>query len=101
MDQFHYPVLLQTACNYLDIKKGETYLDATLGGGGHTAEIIRRGGKVIALDQDQDAIDYCTAKFSSEIVGGDLKIFKSSFSHLDEFVKPEVLSGALFDLGVS
>jgi len=104
MDSYHIPVLLQTACNYLDVKKGEWYLDATLGGGGHTAEIIRRGGKVIGLDQDQDAIEYCQNKFSKEISNGQLITVKSAFSHLDEVLKNlniSDLSGVLFDLGVS
>jgi 16S rRNA (cytosine1402-N4)-methyltransferase len=101
MDPYHIPVLLQIACNYLNVKKHELYLDATLGGGGHTAEIIRRGGKVLALDQDQDAIDFCREKFRSEIAAGDLIIFKSPFSHLDEILQHQKVAGALFDLGVS
>lgn len=101
MDSFHIPVLLQVACDYLNIKKNEWYLDATLGGGGHTAEIIRRGGKVIAIDQDQDAIDHGLQKFAKEIQNGQLIITKSAFSHLDEILKNQHVSGAIFDLGVS
>mgnify|MGYP001578232403 CR=1 FL=1 len=101
MDSYHIPVLLQTACNFLNIKKDEWYLDATLGGGGHTAEILRRGGRVIGLDQDQDAIDYCSSQFSNQLATGQLIIVNSAFSHLDEVLKDRLISGALFDLGVS
>lgn len=56
----HKPVLLQEAVNGLQVKPGDVVVDATLGGGGHTQEILRRvlpGGKVIALDADQSALE--------------------------------------------
>jgi len=104
MDNYHIPVLLQTVCDYLDIKRGESYLDATIGGGGHTSEIIRRGGKVIGLDQDQDAIEFCQKKFLNEVADHDLILIKSAFSHLDEVLNSlniTQISGVILDLGVS
>jgi len=58
---YHNPVLPTIAIDWLAVQPGEKYIDATLGGGSHTAEIIRRGGKVLGLDQDPDAISACLA----------------------------------------
>lgn len=55
----HTPVLLQEAVEALHLKRGDTVVDATLGGGGHTQEILRRilpGGRVIAIDADESAL---------------------------------------------
>ena len=49
MSVFHTPVLLKEAIEYLNIKPGEEYIDATLGGGGHSARIIELGGKVLSV----------------------------------------------------
>ena len=56
----HIPVLLDEVIKYLDPKKGETILDATLDGGGHSGAIIPRllpGGKLIGIDQDRQLLD--------------------------------------------
>lgn len=57
MDNYHIPVLLKEAISSLNIIKDNKYIDATLGGGGHTEEILRLGGSVLALDVDDDAIN--------------------------------------------
>ena len=46
----HTPVLLQEAVDQLNVFKGGRYIDATFGSGGHSNEIVKRGGKVLALD---------------------------------------------------
>lgn len=94
---FHSPVLLQSACHYLDVKPGRLYVDATVGGGGHSQEIVRRGGKVLGIDQDPDAI-------SEAGNVKDLVLENTNFSHLDEAIEKHnwhPVSGILFDLGVS
>ena len=59
MKQFnHIPVLLEEAVDGLQVKKGKNYIDATLGGGGHTGLILQKGGIVLGIDQDNDAIDF-------------------------------------------
>jgi 16S rRNA (cytosine1402-N4)-methyltransferase len=85
---YHNPVLLQSACTLLDVKPGKKYIDATFGGGGHTAEIRRRGGQVLSIDQDPDA--------KADVV--------ANFTQLKEIVQNHnwlPVSGVLFDLGVS
>lgn len=56
----HTPVLLKETISYLDIKKGETVFDGTLNAGGHSksfCEILGKGGLIVGVDQDENAID--------------------------------------------
>ena len=56
---YHNPVLLNEAVGGLDIKNDGVYVDVTFGGGGHSKEILQRigpKGKLIAFDQDKDAL---------------------------------------------
>lgn len=106
MDSFHKPVLLQSACAFLDIHPGLKYVDATLGGGGHTAEILRRGGQVLGLDQDSQAVSACLTSQSLQpaLASGTFKVIPANFIHLREVVLQnhwQPLSGILFDLGLS
>lgn len=92
--------------NFLEIKKGEWYIDATFGRGGHTAEILKRGGKVIAFDRDAEAIAYGTHHFATFIENSSLKLIENNFDSLissieSHFsVQPKV-EGILFDFGTS
>ena len=108
MEQFHIPVLLQSACTYLNIRPGKRYIDATAGGGGHTREILVRGGHVLALDQDREAISEITACLVPPHPlgekGPDLVLVHSNFIHLREVAEGHQwrpVSGILFDMGVS
>lgn len=102
---YHNPVLRTEAIDWLDIQPGEKYIDATLGGGSHTAEIIRRGGRVLGLDQDPDAISACLALPKPLGEGGpDLVLVQTNFIHLAEIAAQyqwQPVAGILFDLGVS
>ena len=56
---YHDPVLLKESVDGLDIKENGIYVDVTFGGGGHSKEILRRlgpNGKLVAFDQDEDAL---------------------------------------------
>jgi len=60
MNDFHNPVLLERSVKALKIKKNGVYVDTTYGGGGHSKEILKslgKEGKLVALDQDDEAID--------------------------------------------
>ena len=94
---FHKTVLLQPTVTFLAVKPGGHYVDCTLGGGGHTAEIIRQVGKVLGLDQDPEALQACLD------LEGLIKV-QSNFIHLAEVVKShswQPVLGILLDLGVS
>lgn len=99
MDKFHTPVLTKESIDYLKIKKDCWYIDCTLGGGGHAIEIIKNGGKVLGIDQDPDAIDEVSKKFSEEIEQGKLILKKDNFINLKHLNDP--VCGVLFDLGLS
>jgi 16S rRNA (cytosine1402-N4)-methyltransferase len=88
----------------LNIKADGIYIDGTLGGGGHSLEIVKRldGGRLIAVDRDSDALMYAGEKlkaYSSKItfVHDD---FKNGTAHLDR-LKIDKVDGILLDLGVS
>lgn len=100
--QFHIPVLLKETIDFLNIKKGSKYIDATLGGGGHSLQIAKKGGRILGIDQDPEAVEFAQKNFVSN--GLEIITERASFTHLEEVAikhgfKPA--SGILFDLGVS
>lgn len=108
MDTYHTSVLLQEAIDLLNIKSGEWYIDATLGGGGHSLEILRHGGRVLGIDVDQEALDWVEKDIRSKIkdvrIGQDLILARGNFRDIDKIARKngvEAVAGILFDLGVS
>lgn len=101
---YHKPVLLQEAIRYLVHEPDGMYLDATLGGGGHSAHILdhlSEKGHLYAIDQDEDAIRHCRKRFNEETR---ITVIKGNFGYMDILLPKEVdgeLDGVLFDLGVS
>jgi 16S rRNA (cytosine1402-N4)-methyltransferase len=101
----HVTVLLKETVDGLDIKPGGTYVDCTLGGGGHSSYLLSQlteGGRLIAFDQDEIAIQNAKEKFSS--YGEQFITVKSNFRYLSEKLQElgiTEVDGILFDLGVS
>lgn len=99
----HRPVLLEQTIGSLDIKPDGIYLDGTAGGGGHSAEILKRlgNGRLICVDQDPDAIRTLHERFDGyenvTIVQSNFSEMRSILSELDI----ESLDGVLLDIGVS
>lgn len=103
MCEYHIPVLLNEVMEALSVKDGGIYLDGTLGGGGHSESILRAGGKLVALDRDDDAIAQSTKRFESAGLSGYTIIksnFKEALNALDS-VCIDKIDGALLDLGIS
>ena len=101
---YHTPVLLEEAIESLQIRPGEWYVDATLGGGGHAEAILKAGGKVLGIDQDADAIAHSSNRLKHWLDTGSLKIARANFRDLTEVVEEHLQStvlGVLMDLGVS
>lgn len=106
MDKFHIPVLLKEAIEYLNVEYGGRYIDATVGGGGHTAEILKRGGRVLGIDRDPDALEYVRSKFNVEVESGQLILKRGNFAKIDALADEGgfgfgSVSGVLYDLGMS
>ncbi|MEA3318811.1 MAG: 16S rRNA (cytosine(1402)-N(4))-methyltransferase RsmH [Bacillota bacterium] len=101
----HVTVLLNEAVEGLNIKEDGTYVDCTLGGAGHSSEIVKQlsdKGKLIAFDQDDHALEHAKSVLHNYL---DRVIFiKSNFKHLKEKLYEQGITkvdGVLFDLGVS
>lgn len=98
---YHVPVMSDEVVEGLGIEKGKLYVDATLGGGGHTKAILEHGGRVIAIDQDEEALE--EAKTIPEL-GKELTLIQGNFKNIEELIRKttdEEISGIVFDLGVS
>ena len=105
----HVPVLLQEAIDFLTIRRGGTYIDATLGAGGHSLAIARRLGRqghLIAFDKDPDALGLARRKLESP--PADLKddwpritLIHASFAEIAQRVEHRTADGLIADLGIS
>jgi len=96
---YHESVLLKESIDGLDIKPGGIYVDVTYGGGGHSKEILKRlkKGKLIAFDQDEDALH-------NKIEDERLIMVNANFRYMKNFLmyhKAIPVDGILADLGVS
>lgn len=103
---YHVPVMLAECMNYLAVREGGTYVDATLGGGGHTAELLQRvgpSGRVISFDADEAAIEHCTQRFGMGQQGAPpLELIHANFDTMPTVISTyDHVDGVLFDLGVS
>lgn len=100
----HFSVMLDESIDSLNIKQEGIYVDCTLGGGGHSSKILdglNNTGRLIGIDQDQYAIDYCRQKFSGY---DNISFVQDNFKNIDLILKMigiEKVDGILMDLGVS
>ncbi|MCI2046243.1 MAG: 16S rRNA (cytosine(1402)-N(4))-methyltransferase RsmH [Faecalibacterium sp.] len=103
-DFSHVPVLLRECLEGLAIRPEGIYLDGTAGGAGHSCEIAKRldpaKGRLIALDQDPDAVAAATARLKAYPATVVQINFREARRALDELGIAEI-NGALLDLGVS
>lgn len=103
----HIAVLLEEIVNSLNVQETGTYVDCTMGGGGHSALILsqlNQEGRLIAFDQDQDAIRIAQQRFRKEIEQGKLILVQSNFRNLKKELIAlgiDKVDGVIYDLGVS
>lgn len=101
----HIPVMLEECMDGLKLKDGGTYFDGTIGGGGHSYEILKRSaptGMLIATDLDDDAISAADNRLSE--FSGRYKIFKSNYKEYEKVLnlaQVDKLDGVMLDFGVS
>jgi 16S rRNA (cytosine1402-N4)-methyltransferase len=113
----HVPVLLKEAIDFLAVKRGGTYLDATVGLGGHSYEIAKRlgaPGHLIGFDKDPAALEIARGKLQAAGWTGEdahrstdsgdwptVTLIHASFAEVGERVAPASLDGMMADLGMS
>jgi 16S rRNA (cytosine1402-N4)-methyltransferase len=101
----HHPVLLEETLKYLDPKPGDTVLDGTFGGGGYSAEILKRitpGGTLIAVDRDPDAIERGKSFLAERAVS--IVLVNDNFRNIEAILSSAGrtnVNGVVFDLGLS
>ncbi len=97
--------MLEECMQGLNLVDGGTYFDGTVGGGGHSYEILKRTsptGRLIATDRDDDAIKAASERLKE--FEGRFKIYKSDYKNFEEVLNlegVESLDGAILDFGVS
>ena len=104
-DQFkHLSVMLHETVDMLNVREGGVYVDGTLGGGGHSAEILRRlggTGHLYGIDRDNDALAAATARLGG---AGNFTAIKGNFHDVKALLAErgvERIDGIMVDLGVS
>jgi len=102
----HVTVLLNEAIDNLNVKPDGVYVDATLGGGGHSQLLASHltTGKLWSFDQDITAITYNQEHLAAELAAGKVAFIQSNFRHLADALAQEgvtEIDGIVYDLGVS
>lgn len=101
----HYSVMLNETVDGLNIRQDGIYVDCTLGGAGHSNEILKRlgkKGKLIGIDQDSYALEKAAERL--KVYGDRAVLLKGNFSQAAELIKEagfEKIDGVVADLGVS
>lgn len=103
----HIPVLVDEVINLLDLKPGDTVIDATVGDGGHAKKILEHispGGFLLGIDRDPEAATFTHEKLSSNQQQNQFAIRRGSYRGLDDILQSvgyNRADGILFDLGLS
>jgi 16S rRNA (cytosine1402-N4)-methyltransferase len=109
-DLLHVPVLVKEAIDFLNVRRGGTYIDATVGLGGHSYEIAKRlgaPGHLIGLDKDPGALERAKSVLGrlSLVVGQSdwprITLRHQSFGEIENDQRPGTIDGLLADIGVS
>ncbi len=101
----HQSVLLNKAVGYLNLSKGSFVVDATIGGGGHSEEILKKilpGGRLIGIDADRGALSIASDRLKS--FSGSFTLVNDNFRNIDRILKKENIKNVdavLLDIGIS
>lgn len=102
MPFYHLPVLMQEVLEALQPQKGKLIFDGTLGGGGHSEALLQHGARVVAMDQDEEAIKHASARLKP--YGERFCALRGNFRHFPQIIEETGISGfdgMLIDIGVS
>lgn len=99
----HTPVLLNEVVKIMDPEPGKMYIDATLGYGGHTLELLKAGATVVGIDQDADILELAQKRITDSGLSANFTSIRSSFASAlsGDRLKQGKYHGVLMDLGVS
>lgn len=104
MEGYHEPVLLDEVIDALGVRDA-WYLDCTLGDGGHSLGILKKGGKVVGIDVDPQALTRACRRLENLRFTNRYKLLTGNFRELKNLIQqtdaPAKFAGAIFDLGVS
>jgi 16S rRNA (cytosine1402-N4)-methyltransferase len=101
---YHKPVLLTEVIAHLQVNTGKKYIDATLGDGGHTLEILKHGGFVLGIEINEDALNRAKERILSEGFDKQFVGVLGNFKNIDSLATAHDFTnvdGILFDLGYS
>lgn len=104
-EKFHIPAMLHEVIDYLALVPGQVIVDATIGTGGHSFEILKSispGGKLIGIDRDEDSLNVCRQRLSD--FNNSLELVHANFVDLDQALAKlgvDKIDGIIFDLGIS
>ena len=102
--EFHIPVLSAETIDRLDVQKNKIYVDGTLGHGGHTLEILKRGGIVYGIDQDPKNLEIATNRIKEAGFAKQFFPIHNNFNQLENIVNQNIhqkIDGLIVDLGLS
>ena len=100
----HIPIMVKEVIQYLKISKTGTYMDCTIGYGGHARQILEElslNGKLIGIDKDEEAIKFCKKSLSAY---SNVQLFHNSYHNIEDILsisKTQKVDGMLLDLGLS
>lgn len=103
--KFHIPVMMEEVLDYLNLSPGKVIVDATAGTGGHSKAILERitpGGRLVAIDRDEESLEVCRDRLKDFEASCDF--VHGNFADLDVLLKRlgrKKIDGILFDLGIS
>jgi len=103
-NNYHESVLVDEVIQALHINKTRKYIDATVGNGGHTLEMLKSGGQVLGIELDPEMLRVAEKRLKKEIEEGKCKLVSDNFVNIDSVAKDnnwEPVDGILFDLGVT
>ena len=109
-DAYHAPVLMREMIQLLGLTPGDAVLDATLGGGGHSAALLKEispNGVLIGLDRDAEALRAAEKRFEAEVPLSRFFLLQTAFGDMEKALSANeetaglAFHGMLFDLGVS
>ncbi len=102
-ESYHIPVLEREVVEALAPAPGKLILDGTLGGGGHTRQLLGKGANVLAFDQDPEALEWATERLAA--MSDQLIAIRANFATFPDILEEAglgpVLDGILLDLGIS